>query len=142
MRSFLFIRNIILKGDIMACRGKRIKLILFFVVIAILLFIPLYNISNINKIKIKDDFASEVKNILTSIENEKMKVINFNFQKINERTIDSILGISNTNYEQIRVNMIAEKIRITVIGCNKWKGMLACGTIEGIKIIEGTDKCV
>jgi hypothetical protein len=62
-----------------------------------------------------------------------IKLINedLDITSINETNITYILGLSNDNYETIKVTTIDGKLYIVVRGKNMWKGLVAYGSNTG-----------
>lgn len=121
-------------------KERNLYAILAILGIFLLLLSPYFY--QVNKERNKSSFINEVKYILKQVGEKKLMTVNFDIGTINETTINDILGISNNNYKSVKIEMIAEKVHITVIGKNKWAGLIACGTVEKILVVEGDVSCV
>lgn len=119
-----------------------IELLAVIAILALLLTIAIPSVSSIIKNATKSSFVIDTKNVLETIGVKSMKNITFDVTTVNADTINSILGVDNSNYESITVTLIADKVHITIVGKNKWGGFVTCGTIDEINVVEGSTGCV
>jgi prepilin-type N-terminal cleavage/methylation domain-containing protein len=118
-----------------------IELLAVIVILAIILAIAVPGISSTLKSTSKSAFQSNAKMILKAVENKKYENENFDVTSINIDNIDEILGLSNTDYRSINIETEGKNTVITVIGINKWNGLIACGTYKNMRVVESANDC-
>lgn len=118
-----------------------IELLAVIIILGIVLSITVPSVVNLIKDSTKQSFVLDTKNVLESINNKRLKNVNFDPTTINETTLESILGIQNTNYQTITVTVVSDKVHINIVGKEKWDGYTTCGTIDEVSIVEGSAIC-
>jgi prepilin-type N-terminal cleavage/methylation domain-containing protein len=118
-----------------------VELISVIVILAIILAIAIPSITGVIKLSAIRSFESDAKMVLKSIDYKKLEEENFDPTSINKNTIGSLLGLSNNNYQNINIVLVENVPVISIIGSNKWSGLIACGTFKNMKIVENAKDC-
>jgi prepilin-type N-terminal cleavage/methylation domain-containing protein len=118
-----------------------IELLAVIVILAIILAIAVPSISNMISTSTKSAFESDAKMVLKSINYKKLDEQQFDATDVNEETIVTLLGLSNNNYESLGIILVEEEPVITIVGKNKWNGLVVCGTFDNMKVVSSTSDC-
>jgi prepilin-type N-terminal cleavage/methylation domain-containing protein len=118
-----------------------IELLAVIVILAIILSIAVPSISNVIDTSTKEAFGIDAKMILRAIDNKKLENSDFDVETINNDNIGNLLNITNTNYSSVNIMMEDKNIIITLVGTNKWNGLVACGTYNNIRVVESMNDC-
>jgi prepilin-type N-terminal cleavage/methylation domain-containing protein len=118
-----------------------VELLAVIVILAIILAIAVPSINNIILSSTKSAFESDVKMVLKSLNYKKLDNDNFDETSVTKDNISSLLGISSNNYDSIKVLKDNDTVFISIIGKNKWNGLIACGTSQDIKIVTSLNNC-
>jgi prepilin-type N-terminal cleavage/methylation domain-containing protein len=118
-----------------------IELLAVIVILAIILAIAVPGISGIiNSSKISA-FESDAKLVIKSIGYQQLNNASFDPETINENNVKDLLGISDINYSDISVMKKGDNYVITLIGKEKWNGLIACGNYKNMKVVNSTSEC-
>jgi prepilin-type N-terminal cleavage/methylation domain-containing protein len=115
-----------------------IELLAVIVILAIILAIAVPSISSMIGNAARSSFTSDVKMVLKQLDYEKLKNEGFDITAVNEDTISGF-GLSNENYQDLKVGIIDNKPYIVAIGKGKWNGYKACGTYQNIVVVDNSD---
>jgi type IV pilus assembly protein PilA len=113
-----------------------IELLAVIVILAIILAIAVPSISDIIENSTKESFGIDAKMVLKAINNKKLESRDFDVNNINKDNIEDLLNVSNTNYDSVNVIMRDKTTIITLVGANKWKGLVACGAYSNMKEVR------
>jgi hypothetical protein len=79
--------------------------------------------------------------LIKAIDYRKLNNKTFEETIVNEGNIFDLLGLSNENYNKINITLAEETTVATIQGKGKWKGLVACGTYQNMKVVESTSEC-
>ena len=117
-------------------RGKKaftlIELLAVIAILAIILLIAVPKVINtINSAK-QNALESDAIMILKAIDIKQVEDETFDPIDITEENIESLLGISGDNYEDLFITEGDEGYEITIVGDGTWDGYTATGTIANL----------
>lgn len=118
-----------------------IELIAVIVILGIILAIAIPTISNMIKSATMSAFESDAKLVLKAISYKELNDEDFDKTRIDERSIGELLGLSNENYSSLKIAVEDNVPIISIIGTNKWKGFIACGTFQNMEVVENAVDC-
>jgi prepilin-type N-terminal cleavage/methylation domain len=113
-----------------------IELLAVIVILAIILAIAIPGISDLLENARRNAFASDAKMVIKTVEHKILQDNSFNPSTVEETNIDSLLDISNINYQILTVKMMDEKVYVTIVGKNKWSNLTASGTRKNIQVTD------
>lgn len=113
-----------------------IELLAVIVILAIILAIAVPGISNLITGATKNAFESDVKMLIKAIDYKLMADESLDIATINETNVDQKLGVGKDNYASLSFTRIDGKIHAEVIGKNKWKNLVATGTINYVLVVN------
>ena len=116
-----------------------VELLAVIVILAIILAIAVPGISKLIKSATKNAFASDAKMILKSVEIKSLEDESFNPLELNESNIKDKLNIDNSKYQSLTIKRINNQHFIAIVGTDKWKDLVACGTKTSLKILDVED---
>lgn len=96
-------------------------------------------VTNIFKSVSSKSFAIDVASLAEEISNKQLKDVNFNPTTVNVTNVETILKVSNDNYEQLIVTVANEKVVVTVVGKNRWADLVAYGTKDSVQVVSTND---
>jgi prepilin-type N-terminal cleavage/methylation domain-containing protein len=136
-RSKIFKRGVFMKK-----KGfTLIELLAVIVILAIILAIAIPGISGMIKSSTKSAFESDAKMVLKAAEYKKLEDSAFKEADVNQDSINELLGLSNDNYLSLKIALIDNIPIVTIVGKNKWNGLIACGSYTNIKVVEDENEC-
>jgi type II secretory pathway pseudopilin PulG len=103
-------------------------LIAVIVILGIILAIAIPTITGMIRSSSKSSFESNAKLLLKAVDYKKLEIDSFDPTTVNKNTINSLLGLSNENYENLTITLEDNIPVISIIGKNKWEGFIVCGT--------------
>jgi prepilin-type N-terminal cleavage/methylation domain-containing protein len=118
-----------------------IELLAVIVILAVILSIAVPSISNVMEASTKEAFGIDAKMVLKAIDGKKLENRDFDAEIINKDNIEDLLNLANVNYSSVNIIMENEKPVITLIGTNKWNGLVACGTYFNMRVVESMSDC-
>ena len=114
-----------------------VELLAVLVVLAVILAISVPTVSNIIRTSTMKTFENDVKMVLNAIRLKQIEDDSLDPTEINETNINTMLGLSNENYSDLKIEIHNNEEDIAVKGQGKWAGFSACGTFRNIKVNEG-----
>ena len=118
-----------------------VELLAVMVILAIILAIAVPTISGILEESRKSSFESDAKMVLKGIDYKKLEKEDYDETSLTIDNIKPDLGLSNANYSSISVSNEDNIKSITIIGKEKWAGLIACGTFYNIKVVDNISDC-
>jgi prepilin-type N-terminal cleavage/methylation domain-containing protein len=115
-----------------------VELLAVIVILAVILAIAIPSISNIMNTSTKNAFESDAKMLLKQIDYKTMENSSLNPSSITESNINTVLGVSNSNYETVSVSSLKGKPYVVLRGKNKWDGLVAYGIYTDIKVTDAS----
>jgi prepilin-type N-terminal cleavage/methylation domain-containing protein len=113
-----------------------IELLAVIVILAIILAVAIPGISGIIDGATKGSFQSDVKMMFKAIDFKMANDSTFNPTTIDESNINSLLNNPSDSYEDIIVTNVSNTINIVAVGKNNWKGYVAYGTRNDLKVAK------
>ena len=104
--------------------------LLSIIIIAILIILN----NNGKKENFDTIILSEAQKILNTIKDKKAENPDFDERSINEKNIEQLIGISAEDFEQLKIIVDNEDVKIFLIGKNRLAGLMVCGTIDNLEI--------
>jgi type IV pilus assembly protein PilA len=111
-----------------------VELLAVIVILAVILAIAIPSISNIMNTSTRNAFESDAKMLLKQIDYKTMENSSLNPSSITESNINTVLGVSNANYETVSVSSLKGKPYVVLVGKNKWDGLVAYGIYTNIEV--------
>ncbi len=118
-----------------------VELLAVIVVLAIILAIAVPGISGIIKKTTKSAMGSNAKLILKAADYKRINDDSFDITSIDVTKVSSILNLSNKNYESVKITMENNLPVISIVGKDKWQGLIACGTFHNMMVTESISDC-
>jgi len=118
-----------------------IELIATIVVLGIILAIAVPAITGIIKSSAKAAFESDAKLVLKAIDYKKLSAAEFDPSVITKDNFAEELGLSDVNYESVNFAVEDNVLIVSIIGKDKWDGLIACGTFRNMKVVENASQC-
>ena len=116
-----------------------VELLAVVVILAIILTIAIPSITNIFNSASNNSFESSAKMVLKAIEYKKLENDSFDPTTIDETNLKDLLKVDDANFQTLKIEKISGKTHITVIGKNKWVGLVASGTYTDIAVENSND---
>jgi prepilin-type N-terminal cleavage/methylation domain-containing protein len=113
-----------------------VELLAVIVILAVILAIAIPSISNIMNTSTRNAFESDAKMLLKQIDYKTMENSSLNPSSITESNINTVLGVSNVNYETVSVSSLKGKPYVVLVGKNKWDGLVAYGIYTNIEVVN------
>lgn len=118
-----------------------IELLAVIVILTIILAIAIPSIIGVIDSSTKESFKSDAQMVLKAIDYKELENGNFNPITINKDNINDLLGLSGANYSSINIIVENQIPIITLVGINKWNGLIACGTFNNMRVVASTTEC-
>jgi prepilin-type N-terminal cleavage/methylation domain-containing protein len=118
-----------------------IELLAVIIILAIILAIAVPSISNIINSSTKLAFESDAKMVLKSADYKKLENNLFDIKNVTISNLFSLLGLSSDNYTSLNITIEENVPVISIVGKNKWNGLVACGTYQNMKIVSSLSEC-
>jgi prepilin-type N-terminal cleavage/methylation domain-containing protein len=113
-----------------------IELLTVIVILAIILAIAVPSIVNILDSSKKSGFESDAKMVLKAIQYKQLENETFNPLTITKENMQSLIGVSSNDYQQINLQIVGKDLKIVLLGINKWDGLVAYGTFRNMKVVN------
>lgn len=114
-----------------------IELLAVIVILAVIIAIAAPQIGKIIDSSTKKSFEMDVSNVFKTIKNSSIYDLQFNPSVITQDNIKSELGLNDSNYKSVRVDVTDNLTTLTVVGKNKWDGLTG-KTTGNTTIVEDT----
>ncbi|HHX17226.1 MAG TPA: DUF5011 domain-containing protein, partial [Mollicutes bacterium] len=98
-------------------------------------------ITGIIKSSAKAAFESDAKLVLKAIDYKKLSAAEFDPSLITKNNLTEELGLSDVNYESVNFAVEDNVLIVSIIGKDKWDGLIACGTFRNMKVVENASQC-
>jgi prepilin-type N-terminal cleavage/methylation domain-containing protein len=116
-----------------------VELLAVIVILAVILAIAVPGISSVISNSSKSAFESDAIMIIKAIQYKMMADESFDPTQIDETNIESVLGVSDDNYQDIIVSKLRSEYKIRILGKNKWAGYAVYGTKNDMGLSETTE---
>jgi type IV pilus assembly protein PilA len=116
-----------------------IELLAVIVILAVILAIAVPGISNIISVSTKAAAENDAKMVIKAIAYKMLDDSGFHITSIDETNIESTLGISDDNYQTVKVTTLSGQPYVVLVGKNKWENLIAYGTYTDMNVSDSSN---
>jgi type IV pilus assembly protein PilA len=116
-----------------------IELLAVIVILAIILAITVPGILGIISSSTRGAFESDAKLVLKNLDYKLLMDETFDVTSIDETNIESILGVSDDNYQTVEVTTLGGKPYVILVGKNKWANLVAYGSYNDMSVSDSSN---
>ncbi len=116
-----------------------IELLTVIVLLAIVAIFAVAIISNIVEVSTQKSFQINSELIIKSLNIKKANEEDFDPTTLTEDNIDTVLGLSKDNYENIIVTVENNKVNLLIVGKGKWDGLTAYGADYNVVVVKSSE---